>query len=390
MAMSDKAHQRADFGQRAASVPQRGSFALGLLVLTAVALRRRFGEPASEADGGAAAAGKQMDVRPGRPDGRQVQAGNSGARGDEANTPTEIPARGWKDVIVRVYQQIQHDRVMLIAAGVTYYSLLALFPALAALVSVFGLVADPAAIQQQLSSMQGVVPEGALQIIGNQIQQLQSQGGGTLGLYFFIGLAISLWSANAGVKSVFDALNVVYDEPERRSFVQYNLQALLFTLGGIFFIILAVAGIVVLPAVLAFIGLQSMAGWIISILRWPLLLVAILVALALLYRYGPSREQAEWRWVSPGSIFTAVVWLAGSILFSWYVSNFGAYNKTYGSLGAIIGFMVWMWLSATIVLVGAEINAESESQTRKDTTTGKPRPMGERGAKVADRVASGA
>lgn len=279
---------------------------------------------------------------------------------------------------------------MLIAAGVTYYGLLALFPALAALVSLFGLVADPASIQQQLSNLEGVVPEGALQIIGNQISRIQAQGGGTLGLYFFIGLAVSLWSANAGVKSVFDALNIVYEEPERRGFVQYNLQALLFTLGGIIFIILAVSGIVVLPAVLSIIGLQSMAGWIISILRWPLLLAAILAALALLYRYGPSRENAEWRWVSPGSIFTAVVWLAGSMLFSWYVSNFGAYNETYGSLGAVIAFMVWMWLSATIVLVGAEINAQSELQTREDTTTGEPRPMGRRGARLADRVADGA
>src|SRR5690606_25708772 len=182
----------------------------------------------------------------------------------------------------------------------------------------------------------------------------------------------------------------VYDEPERRSFIQYNLQALLFTLGGILFIILAVTGIVVLPAVLAFVGLQSMAGWIISIVRWPLLLIAILLGLALLYRYGPSRENPEWRWVSPGSIFTAVVWLAGSILFSWYVSNFGSYNKTYGSLGAVVGFMVWMWLSATIVLIGAEINAETEAQTRKDTTSGAPRPMGQRGARAADHVASGA
>lgn len=311
-------------------------------------------------------------------------------RGREARTPTEIPAGGWKDIVMRVFQQIQEHRLMLIAAGVTYYGLLALFPALGALVSLFGLVADPASIQQQLSNLEGVVPEGALQIIGDQISRIQAQGGGTLGLYFFIGLAISLWSANAGVKSVFDALNVVYDEPERRSFLQYNLQALLFTLGGILFIIVAVSGIVVLPAVFSFVGLESMASRIISILRWPLLLIAVIVALALLYRYGPSRENPEWKWVSPGSIFTAVVWLVGSMLFSWYVANFGTYNETYGSLGAVIAFMVWMWLSATIVLVGAEINAQSEFQTRKDTTTGEPRSMGERGAEYADRVASDA
>jgi len=277
---------------------------------------------------------------------------------------------------------------MLLAAGVSYYALLALFPALAALVSLFGLVADPASIQQQLSNLQGVVPEEALQIIGDQISRIQAQGGRTLSLYFFIGLAVSLWSANAGVKSVFDALNIVYEEPERRSFLQYNLHALLFTLGGILFIILAVSGIVILPAMFAFVGLESMSGRIISLLRWPLLLVALLLALALLYRYGPCREKPQWKWVTPGSIFTAVVWLAGSMLFSWYVSSFGTYNETYGSLGAVIAFMVWMWLSATIVLVGAEINAQSEFQTRADTTTGEPRSMGERGANVADNVAN--
>ena len=387
MAADDKAHQRSVFGAEGASSPKRRPLALGLLVLDAMALRRRLGEPKPAHAGNKAVA---TVARPGEPAGSQAQAGSSGGRGHEAETPSEIPAHGWKDIAVRVYRNIQDHRLMLIAAGVTYYSLLALFPALAALVSLFGLVADPEAIQQQLANMEGVVPEGALQIIGDQISQLQAQGGGTLGLYFFIGLAISLWSANAGVKSIFEALNVVHDEPERRSFIQYNLQALLFTLGGILFIILAVTGIVVLPAVLAFVGLQSMAGWIISIVRWPLLLIAILLGLALLYRYGPSRENPEWRWVSPGSIFTAVVWLAGSILFSWYVSNFGSYNKTYGSLGAVVGFMVWMWLSATIVLIGAEINAETEAQTRKDTTSGAPRPMGQRGARAADHVASGA
>ena len=276
---------------------------------------------------------------------------------------------------------------MLIAAGVTYYGLLALFPAIAALVSLYGLFADPAGITERLSTLQGVIPDGAIQVIGNQINRIQAQGGGTLGLYFVIGLVVSLWSANAGTKSVFDALNAVYDEPERRSFVRYNAEALMFTLGGILFVILALGGIVVLPAVLAFVGLESMAGWIISLLRWPLLIVVTLFALALLYRFGPSRESSEWRWVTWGSAIAAVAWVAVSMLFSWYVSNFGTFNETYGSLGAVIGFMIWMWLSTTIVLVGAEINAQLEHQTRKDTTTGEPRPMGERGAHVADRVA---
>jgi membrane protein len=277
---------------------------------------------------------------------------------------------------------------MLIAAGVTYYGLLALFPAIAALVSLFGLFADPETIKQQLSNLQGVLPEGAIQIIGDQISRIQAQGGRTLGVYFFTGLAISLWSANAGIKSIFDALNAVYREPERRSFLQYNLQALMFTLGGILFVILSVASIVVLPAVFAFVGLESITGWVVSLSRWPLLLLVTLVALALLYRYGPSRERAAWQWVTWGSGIAAVVWLAVSMLYSWYVANFGTFNQTYGSLGAAIGFMIWMWLSTIVVLLGAEINGQLEHQTRKDTTAGEPRPLGQRGAHYADKVAS--
>ncbi len=331
---------------------------------------------------GAEGQGKREQAKP-RPKGAA-----SPGRGREAEAPSEIPVSGWMDIAWRTLQKFQEDRVMLIAAGVTYYGLLALFPAIAALVSLYGLFADPEAIRQQLSTLQGVLPDDAIQVVGDQISRIQAQGGRTLGLYFVIGLLVSLWSANAGVKSVFDALNMVYGEPERRSFVQYNLQALMFTLGGIVFIILAIGGIVVMPAVFAFVGLESMAGSIISLLRWPVLLAVILFGLALLYRYGPSRETPEWRWVTWGSGFAAVAWLVVSMLFSWYVSSFGNFNETYGSLGAVIGFMIWMWLSATIVLVGAEINAQIEHQTAKDTTTGQPRPLGQRGAHYADRVAA--
>jgi membrane protein len=363
---------------RRKTAPQRGSLALGLAMLGAMTLRRRFDR------GKEAEVGQVSSPRPKQ----SLDRGIAPGRGREAQSPSEIPAAGWKDVLWRVYERFQSDRVMLIAAGVTYYGLLALFPAIAALVSLYGLFADPDTIKQQLSNLQGVLPEDAIQIIGDQITHIQAQGGGRLGIYFAIGLIVSLWSANAGVKSMFDALNAVYGETERRSFVQYNFQALLFTLGGILFIILALGGIVVMPAIFAFVGLESVAGWIVSLLRWPVLLAFILLGLALLYRYGPSRETAEWRWVTWGSGFAAVVWLVVSMLFSWYVSSFGNFNETYGSLGAVIGFMIWMWLSATIVLVGAEINAELEHQTAEDTTTGEPQPMGQRGARYADHVAS--
>lgn len=326
--------------------PGRGSFLLGLAVLGVMVLPGCRG---------------------------MINEGGAAGRGHGVEAMSEVAAAGGRHIVWRLYQRFLDDRVMLIAAGVTYYGLLALFPAIAALVSLYGLAADPDAIRQELVALEGVVPEGAIEVIGDQIARIQAQGGGTLGLYFFISLAIALWSANAGVKAMFDALNAVYDEPERRSFIHYNLQALMFTLGGILFITLAVGGIVVMPAVFAFVGLESMAGWIISLLRWPVLLAVILLGLALLYHYGPSRERAEWRWVTWGSGIAAVAWLGVSMLYSWYVASFGNFNETYGSLGAVIGFMIWMWISATIVLVGAEINAELERRTRKDAATGEPR-----------------
>ena len=307
-------------------------------------------------------------------------------RGRRARTPATIPARGWKDILWRVYEQFQHDRVMAVAAGVTFYALLALFPAVAALVSIYGLFADPATIQEHLNTLSGVLPGGALEVVGEQVKRIASKGGGALGFGFVFGLAVSLWSANAGMKAVFDALNIVYDEEEKRSFVRLNLQSLAFTLGAIAFLILAVGGIVAIPIVLNFLGLGSGLEWLIFLGRWPLLLVIVVLGLAVLYRYGPSRDTAQWAWVTPGSLVAAGLWLVASLLFSWYASNFGSYNETYGSLGAVIGFMTWIWLSAIVVLLGAEINAETEHQTAHDTTDGPPQPMGARGATMADTV----
>jgi membrane protein len=269
---------------------------------------------------------------------------------------------------------------------VTFYGLLALFPALAALVSIYGLFAEPATIQDHLNLLSGVLPGGALEVISEQVKRITSKGSGTLGFAFFSGLAISLWSANAGVKAVFDALNVAYDEEEKRGFIALNLRSLAFTLGMILFVLVAVGAIVVIPVLLDFIGLGQVTEWIISLARWPVLLGAIVLVLAVLYRYGPSRDTAQWRWISAGSLVAAVVWVAASMLFSWYVANFGNYNETYGSLGAVIGFMTWMWLSTTVVLVGAELNAEIEHQTVHDTTEGPQKPLGARGARMADSV----
>jgi membrane protein len=281
-----------------------------------------------------------------------------GGRGRSAEKPADIPAKGWKDIAWRVFDGVQNDRVLLVAAGVTFYALLALFPATAAMVSLYGLFADASTINEHLRLISGFLPEGALEVIGDQVKRIASQGQGTLGFAFLVTLALSLWGANAGTKSIFDALNIIYKEREKRSFIGLTLRSLLFTLGGIALVLLAMVGIVFVPVALKLLGIppQSGAG-LLTLLRWPLLYLVILMALACLYRYGPSRTHPQWRWVTWGSALAGGVWIVGSLLLSWYVANFGTYNATYGSLGAIIGFMVWMWLSTIIVLAGGEINA---------------------------------
>jgi membrane protein len=305
-------------------------------------------------------------------------------RGRSADTPSEIPVRGWKDIVLRVYEGISDDRILANAAAVTFYALLALFPAIAALVSIYGLFADPGTIASRLDSVSGILPGGAIDVIRDQLTRLTAQGSATLGISFVIGLVISLWSANGGIKALFDALNVVYEEKEKRSFIKLNAVGLMFTFGVIFFILVALAGVIAIPIALNY--LPRLIGLIIDIARWPVLLVLVALALAFIYRYGPSRREPLWRWISWGSAFAAVVWLAASALFSWYAASFGNFNKTYGSLGAVIGFMMWIWLSIIVILVGAKLNAETEHQTARESTTGAPKPLGRRGAKMADTV----
>jgi membrane protein len=318
---------------------------------------------------------------------RGVPASHVAGRGRQADTPSEIPARGWWDIFKRVARQVSEDRVMAEAAAVTYYALLALFPALAALVSLYGLFADPNTIADHLNAITGVVPGGGMQIITDQLHSLAATSQKALGFGLVVSLAVSLWSANAAIKALFDALNAVYREREERGFVLRTAVSLAFTIGGLVFVLIAMGSVVMLPAVLNFVGFGAITDLLLKILRWPLLLVAITIFLACVYRYGPSRAKARWRWVSWGGGFAAVVWILGSAAFSWYVANFGAYNKTYGSLGAVIGFMTWMWLSAIVVLVGAELNAEMEHQTERDTTAGPEAPIGARHARKADQVA---
>ena len=309
-----------------------------------------------------------------------------GDRGRAADHPAEIPPRGWKDILIRTYRSISEDRVLALAAGVTYYVLLALFPGIAALVSIYGLVADPADIGEMLASLAGTIPRDVIEIIRGQLTFLASQDEKALGLAFFGGLLASLWSSNAAIKALFDALNVVYGEKEKRNFFRLTVLSLTFTAGMILFMVLALIGIVVIPALLDFLHLGAMGELLINILRWPAMLAVVMLGLAVIYRYGPCRADAKWRWITWGSVAAALLWFIVSMLFSWYASNFGNYNKTYGSLGAVIAFMMWSWLSTTIVLMGGELNAEIEHQTAKDSTTGPPKPLGARGAKMADTV----
>ena len=320
-----------------------------------------------------------------RPPARAPQTDDDG-RGRLATTPSEIPPRGWKDILLRVYSNVSEHRILALAAGMTYYSLLAIFPALAALVAVYGLFADPSAITRHLDQVSGVLPGGAIEVAREQLTRVASKGSQTLGLTFLIGLGVSLWSANAAMKSLFDTLNIVYGEEEKRGFVKLNAISLLFTVGGIVFVVAALGAIVVIPVALKYIGLSEVADLLLRLGRWPAMFVVLTLALAVIYRYGPSREAPRWRWITWGSALAAILWLGISALFSWYASSFGNFNETYGSLGAVIGFMTWLWISAIVILLGAELDAEMEHQTARDTTTGSPKPMGARGARVADTV----
>ena len=307
-------------------------------------------------------------------------------RGRDAITPQHIPWRGWKDILLRTYQEIQDDRLLALAAGVVFYSLVALFPAIAAGVSSYALVADASTIGKHLSLLANVVPGGTLDLLGNEITRIATKSDGRLTLGFVIGFLIALWSANAGMKAIFDALNIIYDEQEKRSFVWLNLVSLFFTFCAIVGALLAVGAVVVFPLILAAFGLSSFDKPLIGLLRWPVMFGLLLLGLGVLYRYGPSRREAKWRWISAGSMFAATAWLLVSSLFSWYLANFANYNATYGSLGAVVGLMMWMWFSTIVVLVGAELNAEIEHQTARDSTVGPEKPLGVRGAVVADTV----
>jgi membrane protein len=320
--------------------------------------------------------------------GRQRTRADQSGRGREAQSPSAIPLRGWKDVLWRTYNQIGEDRLLAVGAGAVFYLLLAMFPAITAFVSSYGLFANAHTIAANLSVLSNFIPQGAVSIIGEQVTRLTETSNAALGIGFFFGLALALWSANAGIKAIIDALNVVYDESEKRGFIKLNLVSFAFTLGALSFLALSLGAVVIMPLVFQWFGIEKWVN-VLAWLRWPALVVIILGGLAVLYRFGPSRRRPKWRWISVGSVFAATAWIGGSALFSWYLSNFADYDATYGSLGAAIGLMMWLWLSVILILTGAELNAEIEHQTARDTTVGDEKPLGARGAVMADTVGEG-
>ena len=307
-------------------------------------------------------------------------------RGRAATTPTDIPAKGWRDILWRVWEQLGQDNVSIVAAGVAFYGMLAVFPAITSFVSIYGLLADPADVQRQFASLKGIIPDEAWSLMNDQLKAVASSSERGLGLGAAIGLVIALWSGGAGIRALMSALNIAYHEDEKRSFVSFYGTAFLFTLGIVVVGLFALGVIVVVPIVLNLIQLGALTQALIAIAPWLILAAVIATALGALYRYGASRNAPKTRWVSPGAVLATVLWMLSSLLFSFYVANFASYNQTYGSLGAVVILLMWFWISAYIVLLGAELNAEMEHQTKKDTTEGRPKPMGERGAYVADNV----
>jgi membrane protein len=307
-------------------------------------------------------------------------------RGRHATHPLQIPWKGWYDILWRTYREMNSDRLLSIAGGVSFFILLAIFPAITALVSAYGLFFNASTITNNLSLLNDVVPGNVLGIVHEQASRIASNSGRALSIGIVVGILVSLWSAMSGVKAMIDALNVIYEQKECRSFLKLNLVALVFTLAGFAAFLLAMATIVVLPLILSPIGLGSLTETVTRIARWPLLLIVLLIGLAVLYRYGPDRRKARWEWVTVGSVFAAVTWIVASFLFSWYLASFANYNATYGSLGAVVGLMIWLWISTIVVLLGAELNAEIEHQTARDSTIGAEKPLGARGAVMADTV----
>jgi membrane protein len=307
-------------------------------------------------------------------------------RGRDASTPGEIPQAGWRDIFLRVWQKIGHDNASLVAAGIALNSLLAVFPALAVAVSIYGLFASPAGVATDLKPFFDILPVSAAQLLQDQLQSLIRPTHVKLGVGAILSALLAFWSARQGIVALMTATNIAYYERERRGFLRQTAISLLFTVGAVVaFLVMLVLGVAV-PLVIQVLPLGPAAAAAILAFRWVLLWLFTVAALAVVYRYAPDRETAQWRWVTLGSALAATLWLLGSVLFELYVQNFSSYGITYGALGGVIVLTMWFYLGGFAVVLGAEVNAEMEHQTAVDTTDGPPEPMGQRGAYVADTL----
>lgn len=308
--------------------------------------------------------------------------------GRHAESPAEIPWLGWRAVLRRTAMEMFTDRISLTAAGCAFYATLALFPAISMLISVYGLIFDRETVEPQLAILRDLLPPSAWTLIDERVHLLVSQPPSTLGFQLLISTGVAFWSSATGVKAILAALNLAYEEVERRSILVFQLTAFGMTLGAILSATVGLAFLVGLPALLSFFGISNPQTLLIRVASFVLLILAVLTALSLLYRYGPSRERPRWRWVTPGSLVATVLWVAASALFSLYVGHLASYDATYGPLGTVVGIMMWFFVTAYAVLLGAELNSELELQTAYDSTDGPPLPLGERGAYVADHIAT--
>jgi membrane protein len=310
-----------------------------------------------------------------------------GPPGRHAEKPTHIPAKGWWQVTRRALKESSADHVPMLAAGVAFFAFLAVFPALIAAITLYGLIAEPSQVAQQVQDLAGALPRETQPLIADQLNAVVSSSTGTLSIGLVVSLLAALWSASSGIGNLMQAVNLAYDEEESRGFVKLRGTALLLTIGAVVFVLVALALVAVVPAALDVLRLGAVGTVVAQVVRWALLVAVVIVGLAVVYRIAPDRDAPRFRWVSTGAVVATVLWIAGSVCFSLYMNNFGNYNKTYGALAGVVVLMLWLYLTSYIVLLGAEVNAESERQTRRDTTRGAPEPMGRRGAVAADELA---
>lgn len=306
-------------------------------------------------------------------------------RGRNAVKPSDVPKAGWLDILSRTKQQISEDNLSIVAAGVAFYAFVAVVPALAALTAIYGLIADPAQVSQHIESLARFLPGEVLPLLRDQMIRIAGNDQAA-GIGAFVGFGLALYSSANATKAMITGLNIAYDEEEKRNFFRLSAMAFVLTIGGIVGVLLAISLVAVLPAVLKHLSLSAGVDTTLNILRWPLVVGFFMAGLAVLYRFGPCRRNAKWRWVSWGAATAALLWLIASGLFSLYVSKFASYDKTYGPLGSVVVFLMWLYLSGFIVLLGAEMNSEMERQTLRDTTEGPEKPLGQREALAADTV----